>query len=80
MAEHLWSLYPRCPASSGPRATVNPMKLHMEIKYEIEDDDPQAEEIGMQIVGDEARAFGTTLRDRLAEAGVDIHEFEVKAA
>lgn len=56
------------------------MKLRMEIKYEIEDDDPQAEEIGLQIVGAEARAFGTTVRDRLAEAGVDIREFEVKAA
>jgi hypothetical protein len=56
------------------------MKLQLEIKYEIEDANPQAEKIGMQIVGAEARAFGVTVRDRLAEAGVDIHEFEVKAA
>lgn len=56
------------------------MKVHLNINYEVEDDDPQIEEVGMQIVGEEARALGTAIRDRLSEAGVDIHEFEVKAA
>jgi hypothetical protein len=56
------------------------MKLHLDISYEVEDDDPQVEEIGLQIVGDEAQAFGAAVRDRLSEAGVDIREFVVKAA
>ena len=55
------------------------MKVHLDINYEVEADDPQTEEIGMQIVGDEAQAFGAAIRDRLSEAGVDIREFVVKA-
>ncbi len=56
------------------------MKLHLDINYEVEADDPKVEEIGMKIVGEEAEALGVSIRDRLSEAGVDIREFVVKAA
>lgn len=56
------------------------MKVHLEINYEVEADDPEAEEIGMQLIADETQSFAVSLRGRFADAGLDIHEFRTKVS
>lgn len=56
------------------------MKVNVDISYEVESDDPDAEKIGMQLIDEEAQAFALSIRHRFTEAGIEIKEFGTKAS
>ena len=51
------------------------VKVRLSIEYEVEDDDPEAEELGIEIVRAEADAFAEAVKQHLADAGAKITRF-----
>jgi hypothetical protein len=51
------------------------VKVRLSIEYEVEDDDPEAEELGIEIVRAEADAFAEAVKKHLADAGAKITRF-----
>jgi hypothetical protein len=47
-----------------------PVELDLSISYDVKDADPRIEKILEEIVGEEARGFAETIRQRLAAEGV----------
>jgi hypothetical protein len=53
------------------------MRLALNISYDIEDVDAEAEDILAAIVTDEARGFASTVTERLRHEGVSIENVSV---
>lgn len=54
------------------------VKVNVDVSYAVESDNPATEERGLRILEDEVQAFASSIRDRLAEAGIEIEQFATK--
>jgi hypothetical protein len=54
------------------------MRLVLNISYEVEEEDPEAQSILEDIINQEAQEFANTVRSRLVAEGVVIHDMSVK--
>lgn len=52
------------------------MEVRISYRYDVTDDDPDVEALGMRLVADELRAMLASLQDRFADAGLDVEHFE----
>jgi hypothetical protein len=54
------------------------MRLVLNISYEVEEEDPEAQSTLEDIINQEAQEFANTVRSRLVAEGVVIHDMSVK--
>ena len=51
------------------------MKVRLSLEYEVEDDDPEVEKTGMEIIREEADALADAVKRRLTDAGAQVTSF-----
>ncbi len=53
------------------------MKVAVDMRIEVDDEDAEKEKIAMDLVRDEAHEFGNALRRRFEQHGVRVDEFSL---
>ena len=54
------------------------MKVNVDVSYAVESDNPATEGAGLRILEDEVQVFASSIRARLAEAGIEIEQFSTE--
>jgi hypothetical protein len=54
------------------------MRINLEVRFDVQEDDPGNEELAREIVRFEADRFASTVRDRLEARGMAIDSFSVE--
>lgn len=49
--------------------------MRLSVEFEVEDDDPKAERLGVEVIRSETDAFSSAVRQRLVESGAEITGF-----
>jgi hypothetical protein len=52
------------------------MKISVSVEYDVKGDDPEQEQIVVEVIQEEARKLTARVMDRLEELGIQIDSFE----
>lgn len=71
-AAHAWLPLSRCWTS------VVPMRIRFSIEFAVEDENPELEKSGKELIRVEVDAFVEDLRRRLTDAGIPVRSFSAE--